>query len=265
MRTNLSSIAARQNVLPLHPQRAQVTELSPAAAAHQALLHRRYGKDAIYEATLHRYLAGRPKREIDFFINPRRFDLMHSVIGDRLAQRPLRVLNAGSGPFALEFYAALHDATIDSFDIDEQLVALHKSLTIRNVITPCAFRVMDVASYEPHEVYDVVLVNDVFYSKHIDLFAVIATFASAVAPGGVLYFDIQDQRAGPIWRLLGKGNATRRYDLSAVRAALEALGFKVEAVAPALGIKGGGVDAVARRFLWRWLGIANNFAFAATR
>lgn len=252
-------------MLPLHSAREQSAIVTPAAAAHQALLHRRYGKDAIFEATLHRYLAGRPKHEIDFFINPRRFDLMLSVIGERLAQRPLRVLNAGSGPFALEFYTALDGATIDAFDIDEHLVALHKSLMIRNVITPCSFRVMDVGNYEPREVYDVVLVNDVFYSKHVDFFAVIDKFASAVASGGVLYFDIQDRRAGPLWWLLGKGNTTRRYDLAKVRAALEALGFKVEAVAPALGIKGGGIDAMARRFLWRWFGIANNFAFAATR
>lgn len=239
--------------------------MSASAAAHQELIHRRYGKDAIYEATLHRQLAGRPKREIDFFINPRRFDLMLSVIGERLAQRPLRILNAGSGPFALEFYAPLNGAVVDSFDIDDELVALHKSLTIRNVITPCTFRVIDVASYQPREVYDVVLVNDVFYSKHVDFFAVIDKFAAAVAPGGVLYFDIQDRRAGPIWRMLGKGNATRRYDLEKVRTTLESLGFKVETIAPALGIKGGGVDAVARRFLWRWFRIANNFAFAATR
>lgn len=258
-------MAARQNVLPMHAPRDQVVIVNPAAAAHQALIQRRYGKDAIFEATLHRYLAGRPKREIDFFINPRRFDLMLSVIGDRLNKRPLRLLNAGSGPFALEFYTALDGATIDSFDIDEKLVALHNSLTIRSVITPCNFRVLDVASFEPKTVYDVVLVNDVFYSRHVDFFAVIEKFAQAVAPGGVLYFDVQDRRAGPIWRLLGKGSATRRYDLIEVRSALEQLGFEIHAIEPALGIKGGGLDAIARRFLWRWFGIANNFAFAATR
>lgn len=239
--------------------------MSESAAAHNASIHRRYGKTAIFEATLHRYLAGRPKREIDFFINPRRFDLLLSVIGDRLAKRPLRLLNAASGPFALEFYTPLDGATIDSFDIDETLVALHNALTIRNVITPCAFRISDVASYQPRGVYDVVLVNDLFYSKHVDFFAVIEKFADAVATGGILYFDIQDRRAGPVWRLLGKGSTTRRYDLADVRATLERLGFKIDAVKPALGIKGGGVDAVARRLLWRWFGIANNFAFVASR
>lgn len=265
MRTNSSSFVARKNVLALHTLRDHAQNMTTSAAAHQTRLHHRYGKDAIYEATLHRYLAGRSVREINFFANARRFDLMSSILGDRLAQRPLRILNAASGPFALEFYAALDGATIESFDIDDKLVALHKSLMVRNLIAPCTFRVMDVASFEPDETYDVVLVNDLFYAKNVDFFAVIEKFAAAVAPGGVLYFDIQDRRAGPIWRLLGKGNATQRYDLTEVRACLERLGFAIEAVKPALGIKGHGIDAIARRSLWRWFGVANNFAFAATR
>ncbi len=68
-----------------------------------------------------------------------------------------------------------------------------------------------------------------------------------------------------MWRLLGKGNASRRYNLARVRHELESRGFKIDVVAPALGIKGTGVDNAARRMLWRWFGIANNFAFAATR
>lgn len=265
MRSNSSSVAARQKVYRLSDRHGVSQNLSDDAARHREQLHRRYGKEAIYEATLHRYLTGRPKREIDFFINPRRFDLMKSIIGDRLQQRPLRVLNAASGPFALEFYAGLHGAKIDSFDIDEELLQLHKVLTIRQLIAPCTFRKMDVATYEPSDRYDVVLVNDLFFSKHVDFFSVIEKFADAVAPGGTLYFDLQDERAGPVWRLLGKGRTTRRYDLASVKASLEALGFTVEHVVPALGIKGAGIDSAARRILWRWFGIANNFAFAAKR
>lgn len=265
MRSNSSSATAHSNVYRLANRREPSPILSEDAAHHREKLHDRFGTEAIYEATLHRYLQDRPKREIQFFVNSRRFDLMRSVIGERLQQRPLRVLNAACGPFALEFYAGLQGATIDAFDIDEQLSELHKVLTIRQLITPCSFQIIDVAAYEPRDQYDVVLVNDLLYSKHVDFFGVIDKFANAVAPGGTLYFDIQDERAGPVWRLLGKGKATRRYNLARVRHELEARGFTINAVEPALGIKGAGIDSAARHLLWRWFGIANNVAFAATR
>nr|HPG88126.1 class I SAM-dependent methyltransferase [Hyphomicrobium sp.] len=261
---NLNTAALRQELDELSARRQNHASFGDAAQAHRENLERRFGKDAIYEATLHRHLASQPTREIDFFINPRRFDLMQSVIGERLARHGVSILNAASGPFALEFYVPLMDASIDAFDIDEALAPLHRVLTMRALIAPCSFRTMNVTAYQPDRRYDIVLVNDLFYSKHVDFFRLIEKFADAVAPGGVLYFDIQDQRAGPVWRLLGKGSTTRRYDLAEVRATLERLGLKVEAVQPALGIKGG-IDGVARRFLWRWFGIANNFAFAATR
>jgi hypothetical protein len=66
-----------------------------------------------------------------------------------------------------------------------------------------------------------VLVNDLFYAKKVDFHGVIGKFAASVAPGGVLYFDIQDERAGPVWRMMGKGDTTRRYSLVDVRATLE--------------------------------------------
>lgn len=242
------------------PTQADAVPPTPGRAAH-ALSAR---NEALFRDALHLHLSGRPAKEIDFFINRRRFDLMFSAIGSELTRRPLRILNAASGPFAFEFYVRPEGAVISAFDFDERLSEVHDHLVRANLIAPCAFRLLDVADFKPAALYNLVLVNDLFYSKHVDFFAVIAAFAASVAPGGTLYFDIQDERAGPVWRLLGKGNTTRRYNLTAVRSTLEHLGLKVEAVHPALGIKGG-ADSFVRKILWNVFGIANNFAFVARR
>ncbi|MEQ1652678.1 MAG: methyltransferase domain-containing protein [Hyphomicrobium sp.] len=241
---------------------SEVDAIAPTAeqAAHKASTR----NEALFRDALHLHLSERPAKEIDFFINRRRFDLMLSAIGSELARRPLRILNAACGPFAFEFYVRPEGAVISAFDFDEQLAEIHDNLVRANLIAPCSFRLLDVADFTPAALYNVVLVNDLFYSKHVDFFAVIAAFAASVAPGGVIYFDIQDERAGPVWRLLGKGNTTRRYNLNAVRSTLEHLGLKVEAVHPALGIKGG-ADSFVRKILWNVFGIANNFAFVARR
>jgi hypothetical protein len=242
--------------------RSRLNAMASRSAYHRPITLA--GRETLYRRELHNHLAGSPAREIDFFVNARRFDLMNRTLGAELARRPLRILNAASGPFALEFYNSFNGAIIDSFDIDNRLIALHEVLTAEALIAPCSFRTLDVAAFEPGPLYDIVLVNDLFYSKHVDFDGVIGKFAASVAPGGVLYFDIQDERAGPVWHLLGKGNTTRRYSLANVQTTLEALGFTVESVTPSLGIKGG-MDGMIRRVLWSAFGIANNFAFVAKR
>ena len=123
--------------------------------------------ETFYKNKLHRHLSGSPASEIDFFVNARRFDLMARTLGSELERRPLRILNAACGPFALEFYTHLPGAIIDSFDIDERLIALHHALSASALIAPCRFRTLDVAAFEPTTLYDIVLVNDLFYTKHV--------------------------------------------------------------------------------------------------
>lgn len=217
-----------------------------------------------YREALHRHLSGSAAREIDFFVNDARFDLMRRTIGSALARPGLRVLNAASGPFAFEHYAAPEDAVIHAFDRDVRLVALHQELIDQGLIAECRYEVSDVASYRARARYDVVLVNDLFYAPSLNLFDLLGELAASVAPGGLMYFDVQDERAGPVWSAFGKGGTTRRYDLAEVKRAIEHLGFEVLAVAPSLGIKGG-LDHLFRRALWSSFGIANNFAFAARR
>ncbi|MGL4395763.1 MAG: hypothetical protein ACRCS9_04410 [Hyphomicrobium sp.] len=217
-----------------------------------------------YRAALHRHLAGDATKEIEFFVNPHRFDLMLGLIGGHLARRPLSILNVASGPFALEFYCPIAGAECHAFDVSERLAGLHRDLVRDRLIAPATFTVGDVASFKPDRQFDVVIVNDLFYTRALDFFDLIGPLAAAVKPNGLLYFDIQDERAGPIWRMLGKDGAFRRYDLAVVRATLAALGFEVAEPVPSFGIKGG-LDHRARTALWRVTGIANNFAFVARR
>lgn len=235
----------------LHPAGAMGTRVSPAVEQR-------------YRQLLYRHLTGSPVREIEFFINSRRFDLMRGLIGAELARPGLRLLNVASGPFAFELYAARSDAFIDAFDSDIRLEGLHSDLVHHGLIANSRFEVLDIGSFRAGGTYDIVLVNDLFYAPGLDFFALFQRVADAVKPGGLIYFDIQDERAGPVWALFKKTGSTRRYDLSKVRQAVEGLGFEIEAVAPSLGIKGG-LDYAVRRLLWSIPGIANNFAFAARR
>jgi hypothetical protein len=224
--------------------------------------------EAPYRAALHRHLSADPAGEIDFFVNPRRFDLIQLTLGARLERRPLRILNVASGPFAFEHYFNRPDLQpsmeIDSFDLDGRLIALHAELVDHGMIAPSSFQTLDVASYKPKSLYDLVLINDLYYSKSVDFYETIGNLTASLAPGGLLYFDVQDERAGPLWRALGKDGAFRRYPLPLVRKKLEDLGLQVQSMTPAPSIKGG-VDAFLRKMLWRGFGIANNFAFVARR
>lgn len=219
---------------------------------------------ALYRIALHSHLSGWPVKEIDFFVNPRRFRLLERLIGHELTKPDRDILNVASGPFALEFYCELGKNRIVSFDREPQLWNLHLELTGRKLIGPSTFEVCDAQDFVPPRTFDIVVINDLFYSRHVDFYEMIARYIACLKPGGILYFDIQDERAGPVWRAFGKDSEFRRYDLARVRDVLEKAGLTVEAFEPALGIKGA-VDAGLRKGLWRFAGIANSFVFVARK
>lgn len=215
-----------------------------------------------YAHALHRHLAGLPAPEIDFFINPRRVGMIARLIGHEL-KPGADILNVACGPFAIEFYLKPAGCRIEAFDREERLAALHKELTGRGLIDAGTFSVCDVNRYRSERLFDVVLINDVFYSRGLDFYELIGRYIARVKPGGLIYFDIQDMRAGPLWRLFGK-DTNRRYDLARVAGALESAGLEIIAKEPALGIKGG-LDGIVRRLLWRVAGLANSFVFVARK
>lgn len=221
-------------------------------------------RESRYRALLFKHMAGREPGEIAFFVNPRRFAIFSELAGAALHRSDMRVLNVACGPFALEFYALTGKPDITAIDIDPVLEDLHADLVRHDLIAPTHFVAGDVMGFKTDEQFDLVVINDLFYTKYVDFFAVIDKYAGLVKPGGMLYFDILDRRAGALWRLFNKDSRYRRYDMDAVRRELARHGFDIRAERPSLGIKGG-ADFMVRSALWRLFGLANNIIFSAVR
>ena len=190
--------------------------------------------------------------------------MIERLIGPALRTAGADVLNVACGPFAVEFYLNLAACHVESFDREPRLEPLHRELTGRGLISSTSFEVADANTFKTSRQFDVVLINDLFYSRHVDFHTLLPRYAARVKPGGILYFDIQDQRAGPLWRAFRKDGAFRRYDLASVTRVLREAGFEIDAIEPALGIKGG-LDGVLRRGMWRFGGLANSFVFVARK
>ena len=205
-----------------------------------------------------------PDKEIDFFVNAKRVAMLDRLIGSELRRPGCKVLNAACGPFALEFYLPLADAEIVSFDREAKLALLHRDLVERQIIGDTQFTVAQVETFTPPHAFDIVVINDLYYSKYVDFYATIGRFIACLKPGGVLYFDIQDQRAGPVWRAFGKDTEFRRYDLADVAQILTSNGLAIDVIEPALGIKGG-ADYLLRKGMWTLAGIANSSVFVARK
>lgn len=220
--------------------------------------------EARYARALHRHLAGWPAKEINFFVNRRRLVQLERLVGRQLRQPGCRILNVASGPFALEFYLPLDGCSVVSFDREPRLKNLHLDLQASGLIGPSVFSVVSAEDFRPPNTFDAVIINDLFYSKFVDFYDLIPRYIACLKPGGFLYFDIQDERAGPIWRAFGKDGQFRRYDLKNVEQVLRGAGLTIEAIEPGLGIKGG-IDGLVRRGLWRTAGIANSFVFVARK
>lgn len=215
-----------------------------------------------YRELLHRHLVDRPASEVDFFVNAQRFDIMRETLIPQLHGQS--VLNVASGPFAFEFYTPEIPCRIDSIDIDPLLPDLHAELVAEGLITPSTFTCSDVMSFDTDKRYDVILINDLFYTRYVDFYAVMARYVGFLKPGGRIYFDILDQRAGPVWRLFNKDANYRRYDMQSVRETLASHDLHIEVETPSPGIKGG-FDGLLRRGMWASARIANNFIFMARK
>ena len=219
--------------------------------------------EATYRELLLRHLDGRPLKEILFFVNPRRFALLEPAIGTILDDPDARVLNVASGPFALEHYLPVR-AEVHSLDLDPALPARHAEMLDTGLIERSRFMVCDAMSFETDERYDLVVINDLFYTRYVDFYALFEKYRHFVKPGGTLYFDILDRKAGALWKAFKKDSRYRRYDMASVRQTLQQAGFDIEVELPSPGIKGG-VDMLVRKTLWRLFGVANNLIFKARR
>ena len=215
----------------------------------------------LYQALLDKHLSGRPKKEIRFFYNEKRFYLLHSLLGDQLAYDIKTILNVACGPFAFEHYVNPPAAeSIDAFDLDEALVPLFDDMQSRGKLLNCHFELTSLEAFTPLRQYDLVLINDVFYTKHVNFFDHIEKYTACVKPGGYFYFDILDKKAEWLWKSLGKDKRYVRYNLKDVEEALDQYGLKIINKQPSLGIKGGS-DYFLRKTVHSKLDIANNYIY----
>lgn len=220
--------------------------------------------DDRYRDLLLRHLDGRPLQEILFFVNPRRFALLEPAIGAILRDPTAKVLNVASGPFALEHYLPGLRASVHALDLDPALPGLHAALAAEDLIGRSSFTLCDAMAFETNERYDLVIINDLFYTRFVDFYALFDKYRHFVRPGGTLYFDILDEKAGALWKAFNRDSRYRRYKMASVRETLRTGGFDIEVELPSPGIKGG-IDMLARRTLWTLFGVANNLIFKARR
>lgn len=221
--------------------------------------------DEIYLAFLRDHFSHLPDKEIEFFVNSRRFCNFQKLAGNILRNEVQSILNVASGPFALENYVAnSRFAQIDSFDIDENVEGLYKDLKATGLFDHVNYQTSSAEDFTTSKKYDLVLINDLFYTKYVDFFEIYDRFADMVAPEGYIYFDLLDIKAGKIWSALGKDERFVRYDLNQIREKVEQSGFEIQTIKPSTGV-GGKRDKVARVALSRLFGIANNHIFLAKR
>jgi SAM-dependent methyltransferase len=178
---------------------------NPAAGHMRALTRAPAFAQDEYLALLRRHLHAEPDHEIRFFANSRRFAILETLIGERIEKRFETMLNVACGPFAFENYLRPPEhLSIDAFDIWPELSALLRDMRERGRMGNIRFRVSDVGAYETPRSYDLVLINDLFYIRALDFFEHVGRYAAMLKPGGVLYFDLLDRRAGWLWRLAGR-------------------------------------------------------------
>lgn len=221
--------------------------------------------DDNYLSLLRKYLGDLPEREISFFVNRKRFCLLRSLIGDYLRNDVRSILDVACGPFAFENYVDCHpEVRIDSFDLNPRLTGLFQALRKSGKFDNLSFRCSSVEEYSTSKTYDLVLVNDLFYHKAVDFFGVIGALSERVKPGGLLYFDILDERSKRLWSSFGKDKQFVRYNLPKIALELAKHDLELMSITPSLGI-GGMPDFTMRAALYRTLRLANNYVFVARK
>ncbi|MGC4954025.1 trans-aconitate 2-methyltransferase [Actinomadura citrea] len=122
---------------------------------------------------------------------------------------PARVadLGCGSGELTATLAARWPDAVIDAFDSSPEMIAVARAHEIPGRL---AFRVADVAAWEPERPLDLVISNAVlqWVPEHLDL---LPRWVGALAPGGRLAFQVPGNFDAPSHVLLREMGRSERW------------------------------------------------------
>jgi hypothetical protein len=219
------------------------------------------GDLASFEATLEHNLDPGTYRFFSPVHNPERVRTPLELLSRHAEGDSGLLLNVGSGPFVLEFL--LEGASSWKFlSIDSQpgYAPLYGDLRRQKLLERTSFVVMDLRYADfPAGSFSWVVAHDVLFEPRIDVFDLLPKFASWLAPGGLLYFDVWDSRAETLWKLAKRDLGFRRYDLGQVREALNDAGLTLVSELPYLGRRG--ILRFGRRVLWACIGFSNTRHF----
>lgn len=217
--------------------------------------------DSLYRSVLNEHFAGLEQSEIDFFINPRRFDLIKSTLSEGRLKDLNCVLDAACGPFSFENYVQLTPTCkIEAFDFNPDVQPIYDALRSEGYLERVEFEVADIAKYQPKQRYDLLLINDLFYTNAVNFYDHIERYCEYVEEGGLVYFDLLDQKNDWVWKIFGKDDRFARYDLRKIIKTMEELGFELVEDKPSLGIKGG-FDKLLRTAMLICTNATNNHIF----
>jgi len=215
----------------------------------------------IYDDVLNSEMRPLPQKEIDFFVNERRFDLLKKSFPSNSLMEMKSILDVACGPFSFENFVQLSaNCRVDAFDMNSSIKTVHKKFQNLGYLKSVAYQEMTLENFASQKKYDLVLMNDVFYLTQLDFYSQISRYCEMVRNEGYIYFDLLDTTNAWLWRLTNKDQRFARYEIENVFKELSNLGFVNISNAPSLGIKGG-IDKFLRTILLSTTGATNNHVF----
>lgn len=196
-----------------------------------------------------------------------RFRLFERLVGAVGLPVQARMLSVGCGPLALEVLSDVaRRCDVTAFDYTPEFQGVYEILRDRGLLQRVDFSVGDARTADyPPDSFDIIVFHDVFYETALDAPEIVARFVPAVKPGGLVYFDLMDERAHRIWRMMGAELPDyRRYNIDSALARVRAAGLEIIAQSPTDENRDG-LKRATITLIRKTTGIANAFGILARR
>ncbi len=196
-----------------------------------------------------------------------RFRLFERLVAAVGLPADARMLSVGCGPLAPEVLSDVaRRCVVTAFDYTPEFQGVYDTLRERGLLKKVDFSVGDArtAEYAPDS-FDIIVFHDIFYETALDAPEIVARFVPAVKPGGLVYFDLMDERAHRIWRMIGAELPEyRRYNIDSALARIRAAGLEIIAQSPTDENRDG-LKRTTITMIRKTTGIANAFGVLARR